>query len=336
MSYLCCADDAGQRSGIYLHMLREKRPSEHATDPANGARLWEASEVLLEDTGAAERAGVLAGTGCAGALAGIRREAPALSVPPRESHRTQCPTDPDPQSRRRSTIWWNSARASRWPSEVDMSGRKVIITGATPGSIGYQVARTLAAWGADVAVTCPRNGEAARETLLRELRDAGAPFQLHRGPSARSRRRAKRHGLRRLVPGRCPGGRLDVLINNAGILRDVLWRWRERRVSRRRVRDPLANELPRDLPPDAPALADAARVRPAKRRRACDQRLLAPARQGQERPSLRSPGPVGLLDRLWPVQAGADPPRFRVAAPLRRGRQPPIGPPCTLVPRTRT
>ena len=48
VSYLCCADDAGKRSGIYLHMLREKRPSGHATDPANGARLWQASETLLE------------------------------------------------------------------------------------------------------------------------------------------------------------------------------------------------------------------------------------------------------------------------------------------------
>jgi len=48
VSYLCCAEDAGKRSGIYLHMLREKRPSEHATDPSDGARLWEASEVLLE------------------------------------------------------------------------------------------------------------------------------------------------------------------------------------------------------------------------------------------------------------------------------------------------
>ena len=47
VSYLCCADDAGQRSGIYLHMLTEKRPSEHATDRSNGVWLWEASEALL-------------------------------------------------------------------------------------------------------------------------------------------------------------------------------------------------------------------------------------------------------------------------------------------------
>ena len=48
VSYLCCAEDAGKRTGIYLHMLREKRPSGYATDPTSGARLWEASEALLE------------------------------------------------------------------------------------------------------------------------------------------------------------------------------------------------------------------------------------------------------------------------------------------------
>ena len=47
VSYLCCAGDAGKRSGIYLHMMREKRPSEHATSRSNGARLWDASEALL-------------------------------------------------------------------------------------------------------------------------------------------------------------------------------------------------------------------------------------------------------------------------------------------------
>ena len=49
VSYLCCADAPGTRSGMYLHLLREKRPSPLATDPANGARLWEASEALLRE-----------------------------------------------------------------------------------------------------------------------------------------------------------------------------------------------------------------------------------------------------------------------------------------------
>ena len=47
VSYLCCADAPGSRSGMYLHMMREKRPSDLATDPGSGARLWDASEVLL-------------------------------------------------------------------------------------------------------------------------------------------------------------------------------------------------------------------------------------------------------------------------------------------------
>jgi NAD(P)-dependent dehydrogenase (short-subunit alcohol dehydrogenase family) len=65
VSYLCCADEAGERSGIYLHMLREKRPSEHATDPANGVRLWEASEKLLQTQAppSVHGAGLTAGLG---------------------------------------------------------------------------------------------------------------------------------------------------------------------------------------------------------------------------------------------------------------------------------
>lgn len=47
VSYLCCAGDAGKRSGIYLHMMREKHPSELAVNRSNGAGLWEASEALL-------------------------------------------------------------------------------------------------------------------------------------------------------------------------------------------------------------------------------------------------------------------------------------------------
>ncbi len=47
VSYLCCAPDPGARSGMYLHIMREKRPSDLATDPANGARLWDVSEALV-------------------------------------------------------------------------------------------------------------------------------------------------------------------------------------------------------------------------------------------------------------------------------------------------
>ena len=45
--YLCCAEAMGQRSGAYLHMMREKEPSALAKDEVAGAKLWEASAALL-------------------------------------------------------------------------------------------------------------------------------------------------------------------------------------------------------------------------------------------------------------------------------------------------
>ena len=44
--YLCCSAAAGKRTGIYLHMMREKALSAEARDPDNGARLWAESEAL--------------------------------------------------------------------------------------------------------------------------------------------------------------------------------------------------------------------------------------------------------------------------------------------------
>ena len=49
VTHLCCAPELGRRSGVYLHMMREKRPSALARDPAAGARLWEASDALLAE-----------------------------------------------------------------------------------------------------------------------------------------------------------------------------------------------------------------------------------------------------------------------------------------------
>ena len=125
---------------------------------------------------------------------------------------------------------WELCSRKPMAERVDMSGRKAIVTGATPGSIGHQVARTLAAWGADIAVTDPRDSGAAREALLRDLRDGGerqGGIEAHRLDLADARSVAEFAAWYRQTSG----GRLDVLINNAGILRDVLWRWRERRVS---------------------------------------------------------------------------------------------------------
>ena len=46
--YLCCAAETGLRSGAYLHVMRETRPSPLAMDEDAGTRLWRESEALLE------------------------------------------------------------------------------------------------------------------------------------------------------------------------------------------------------------------------------------------------------------------------------------------------
>ncbi len=47
VTYACCAEEMGRRSGVYLHVMREREVSALAMDEAAGARLWEASEALL-------------------------------------------------------------------------------------------------------------------------------------------------------------------------------------------------------------------------------------------------------------------------------------------------
>ncbi len=45
--YLCCAAEPGRTTGLYLHLMQRKAVSSTASDPENGARLWEASEPLV-------------------------------------------------------------------------------------------------------------------------------------------------------------------------------------------------------------------------------------------------------------------------------------------------
>ena len=46
---LACAENMGYRTGVYLHMMREKNCSEHASNPSNGKQIWESSQLLLAD-----------------------------------------------------------------------------------------------------------------------------------------------------------------------------------------------------------------------------------------------------------------------------------------------
>ena len=62
VTYACCEEEMGRRSGVYLHLMQEKDPSALAMDEAAGARLWEESGALLERHATSREASTCSGT----------------------------------------------------------------------------------------------------------------------------------------------------------------------------------------------------------------------------------------------------------------------------------
>ncbi|MXY70940.1 MAG: SDR family NAD(P)-dependent oxidoreductase [Acidobacteriia bacterium] len=116
---------------------------------------------------------------------------------------------------------WRLFGRNPMAERADMSGRYVIVTGASPKSLGYETARILASWGASVVVTSTRNVARMADCLKADLRRIGA-----------DEKRVAAHSLDlcdvESVNGfaawyrKNQGDRLHVLINNAGIHKNIL------------------------------------------------------------------------------------------------------------------
>lgn len=109
--------------------------------------------------------------------------------------------------------------------QVGLGGKHIIVTGASPGSIGYETAKTLAAWGATVILTTRTNPDAAAKSIEAELKRAGVSAKLDAYPLDLTNAASVSEFVRWYLDKY--GERLDVLVNNAGIHLDLLSRWKE-------------------------------------------------------------------------------------------------------------
>jgi len=48
VDYLVCSEEMGSKTGVYMHMMRVKEPSEASMDPDKGALLWSKTQALLQ------------------------------------------------------------------------------------------------------------------------------------------------------------------------------------------------------------------------------------------------------------------------------------------------
>ncbi|MXZ17675.1 MAG: SDR family NAD(P)-dependent oxidoreductase [Rhodothermaceae bacterium] len=102
---------------------------------------------------------------------------------------------------------------------VDMSGRTVIVTGASPNSIGYETAKILASWGAHVIVTSLHDAETTETCLKNDLQRTGADGNI----TARTLDLCDVKSTSSFATWflREYDGKLHVLVNNAGIHKNI-------------------------------------------------------------------------------------------------------------------
>ncbi|HEY6130461.1 MAG TPA: SDR family NAD(P)-dependent oxidoreductase, partial [Halioglobus sp.] len=121
----------------------------------------------------------------------------------------------------------------RKAERVDLSGRRMLVTGCSVGSLGFATAQQLARWGATVIVTTRRGTNDLVTALNATLEQGNYPGKI----DGHQLDLSDTPSINQFTQwyDRFYGGRLDVLVNNAGIHLDLLSRWKEPRLSRDRI-----------------------------------------------------------------------------------------------------
>ncbi len=115
--------------------------------------------------------------------------------------------------------------SSPFAKTVDLSGKKMIVTGSSSGSLGYETAKQLACWGATVIVTTRNNSDDVVTALKNDLEKHNIQIKLD-GHNLDLSDSASVNQFTQWYE-RLHGDRLDCLINNAGIHLDLMSKWKE-------------------------------------------------------------------------------------------------------------
>jgi NAD(P)-dependent dehydrogenase (short-subunit alcohol dehydrogenase family) len=108
---------------------------------------------------------------------------------------------------------------------MDLTGRHIIVTGCSAGSLGYETARQLANWGAVVIISTRNNTAVVTDSLRATLAGETAKGQID-GHNLDLSDAASVEAFS-LWYREHYGERLDCLINNAGIHLDLMSKWKE-------------------------------------------------------------------------------------------------------------
>jgi len=113
--------------------------------------------------------------------------------------------------------------------QVNLSGKRAIVTGCGKGSLGYASAKSLAKWGAEVVITTRKGTEAIAEQLRAELNQENCSANI----IAQDLNLTEAASVNTFVDQYLAGNseRLDILINNAGVHLDLMSQWKTPKLS---------------------------------------------------------------------------------------------------------